>query len=68
MNKDLLVNNAYAWVQEMIVNHGAFLTLCLMGGIMIFMTCLKCTGYWAAANIMMPLSKTMGSPPLPWTS
>lgn len=56
LNKDLLVNNAYAWVQEMIVNHGAFLTLCLMGGIMIFMTCLKCTGYWAAANIMMPLS------------
>lgn len=56
LNKDLLVNNAYAWVQDMIVNHGAFLTLCLMGGIMIFMTCLKCTGYWAAANIMMPLS------------
>lgn len=56
LNKDLLVNNAYVWVQEMIVNHGAFLTLCLMGGIMIFMTCLKCTGYWAAANIMMPLS------------
>lgn len=56
LNKDLLVNNAYAWVQEMIVNHGAFLTLCLMGGIMIFMTCLKCTGYWAATNIMMPLS------------
>ena len=56
LNKDLLVNNAYAWVQEMIVNHGAFLTLCLMGVIMIFMTCLKCTGYWAAANIMMPLS------------
>ncbi len=56
LNKDLLVNNAYAWVQEMIVSHGAFLTLCLMGGIMIFMTCLKCTGYWAAANIMMPLS------------
>ena len=56
LNKDLLVNNAYAWVQEMIVNHGAFLTLCLMGGIMIFMTCLKCIGYWAAANIMMPLS------------
>ncbi|MBQ8865502.1 MAG: ABC transporter ATP-binding protein [Bacteroidaceae bacterium] len=56
LNKDLIVNNAYAWVQELIASHGAFLTLCLMGGIMVFMTCLKCTGYWAAANIMMPLS------------
>ena len=56
LNKDLIVNNAYAWVQELIASHGAFLTLCLMGGIMVFMTCLKCTGYWAAANILMPLS------------
>ena len=56
LNKDLIVNNAYAWVQELIASHGAFLTLCLMGAIMVFMTCLKCTGYWAAANIMMPLS------------
>lgn len=56
LNKDLIVNNAYAWVQELIASHGAFLTLCFMGGIMVFMTCLKCTGYWAAANIMMPLS------------
>ncbi len=56
LNKDLIVNNAYAWVQEMIATHGAFLTLCLMGFILVFMTCLKCIGYWGAANIMMPLS------------
>lgn len=56
LNKDLVVNNGYAWVQSMIAAHGAFLTLCLMGGIMIFMTALKCTGYWASANIMLPLS------------
>ena len=37
--------------------NGAFLTLCLMGGILVFMTCLKCIGYWGAANIMMPLKK-----------
>lgn len=56
LNKDLIVNNAYAWVQELISVYGAFLTLCMMGGILVFMTCLKCTGYWGAANIMMPLS------------
>lgn len=56
LNKDLIVNNAYAWVQELIANHGAFQTLCLMGGILVFMTCLKCFGYWGAANIMVPLS------------
>jgi len=56
LNKDLIVNNAYAWVQEQIASNGAFLTLCLMGGILVFMTALKCLGYWGAANIMVPLS------------
>ena len=56
LNKDLIVNNAYAWVQEQIASNGAFLTLCLMGGILVFMTCLKCIGYWSASNIMLPLS------------
>ena len=55
-SKDVIVNNAYAWVQQLITTHGAFLTLCMMGGILVFMTCLKCIGYWGAANIMMPLS------------
>ena len=56
LNKDLIVNNAYAWVQGQIASNGAFLTLCLMGGILVFMTALKCIGYWGAANIMVPLS------------
>lgn len=56
LNKDTITNNSYAWVQEMINYHGAFLTLCLMGGILVFMTCIKCIGYWGAQNIMMPLS------------
>lgn len=56
LNKDTITNNGYAWVQEMINYHGAFLTLCLMGGILVFMTCIKCIGYWGAQNIMMPLS------------
>lgn len=56
LDKDLIVNNGYAWVQEMIANHGAFLTLCLMGSILIVMTIIKCIGYWGATNIMLPLS------------
>ena len=30
-NKDVIINNAYAWIQELMVSHGAFLTLVLMG-------------------------------------
>ena len=56
LDKETITNNGYAWVQEMINHHGAFLTLCLMGGILVFMTCIKCIGYWGAQNIMMPLS------------
>lgn len=56
LNKEVIVNNGYAWVQDMILAHGAFLTLCLMGSILVFMTALKCIGYWGAANIMLPLS------------
>ncbi|MBQ0020618.1 MAG: ABC transporter ATP-binding protein, partial [Bacteroidales bacterium] len=56
LNKEIIVNNGYAWVQDMILAHGAFLTLCLMGSILVFMTALKCIGYWGAANIMLPLS------------
>lgn len=56
LDKETITNNGYAWVQELIYHHGAFLTLCLMGGILVFMTCIKCIGYWGAQNIMMPLS------------
>ncbi len=56
LDKELIVNNGYALIQELISQHGAFLTLCMMGSILIFMTMLKCTGYWGAANIMLPLS------------
>src|SRR5574344_1720190 len=31
LNKDIVVNNGYAYVQELITNHGAFLTLVIMG-------------------------------------
>ena len=31
INKDVLINNGYAWVQELITEHGAFITLVIMG-------------------------------------
>lgn len=55
LNKELVVNNAYAWVQGMINMHGAFLTLVVMGIALIVMTGLKTAGYFASSAIMVPL-------------
>lgn len=55
LDKDLIVNNAYAWVQELINVHGAFLTLVIMGITLIVMTGLKTAGYFASSAIMVPL-------------
>lgn len=56
LNKEVIVNNGYALVQDMIASRGAFITLCIMGALLIIMTAIKCTGYWASMNIMVPLS------------
>ena len=53
--KDIIVNNAYAWVQEMMANNGAFLTLVFMGVALIIMTGLKTLGYFGSSAIMVPL-------------
>lgn len=55
LDKDVLVNNAYAWVQELISIHGAFMTLVYMGMALIIMTGLKTLGYFASSAIMIPL-------------
>ena len=55
LDKDLVVNNAYAWVQELIAVNGAFLTLVYMGLALIIMTGLKTFGYFASSAIMIPL-------------
>ena len=55
INKDILVNNAYAWIQELITNHGAFLTLVFMGLALIIMTGLKTFGYFISSSVMVPL-------------
>ena len=55
LDKDLVINNAYAWVQELINTNGAFLTLVYMGIALIVMTGLKTLGYFASSAVMIPL-------------
>ena len=55
LNKDLLANNGYAYVQELMAQHGAFVTLCIMGGGLVVMTLLKTLGYFASLFVMLPL-------------
>lgn len=55
IHKDVLVNNAYAWIQELITSHGAFLTLVYMGVALIVMTGLKTFGYFVSSAVMVPL-------------
>ena len=55
LDKDLVLNNAYAWVQELININGAFLTLVYMGLALIIMTGLKTLGYFASSAVMIPL-------------
>ena len=55
LNKDVIVNNGYAWVQELIATNGAFVTLVIMGVALIVMTGLKTAGYFASSAVMVPL-------------
>lgn len=41
LDKDVLINNAYYFVSNFVATNGAFYTLAMMGGILIFMTMLK---------------------------
>lgn len=55
LNKDVLINNGYYYINYIIDQHGAFVTLVFMGLILIFMTLLKTSGYFASAAVMVPL-------------
>ena len=55
LDKDVVVNNAYWWIGNFISEHGAFLTLVLMGSVLIAMTLLKTAGYFASSAVMVPL-------------
>lgn len=55
LDKDVIINNAYAFFQEMIDAHGALLTLIVLGVALIVMTGLKTAGYFASSAVMVPL-------------
>ena len=55
LSKETVVNNGYAFVQELINEHGAFLTLVIMGVALVVMTGIKTFGYFASSAVMVPL-------------
>ncbi|MCF0189836.1 MAG: ABC transporter ATP-binding protein [Marinilabiliaceae bacterium] len=55
VDKDILINNAYYYVQQVVFHYGEFLTLLIMGGVLIVMTALKTAGYFGSAAVMVPL-------------
>ena len=55
LDKVVLVNNGYFFINYIIEQNGAFVTLIFMGLILIVMTLLKTTGYFASAAVMVPL-------------
>ena len=55
LSKEIVVNNGYAFVQELINEHGAFLTLVIMGVALVLMTGIKTFGYFASSAVMVPL-------------
>lgn len=55
LSKDVVVNNGYAFVQSLIHEHGAFITLVIMGVALVVMTGIKTFGYFASSAVMVPL-------------
>ena len=55
VSKDVVVNNGYYYVSEIIREHGELLTLVMLGAALIVMTLLKTSGYFASAAMMVPL-------------
>lgn len=55
LDMDVVFNNAYAAVQELITYYGPFETLVMMGAALVVMTGLKTLGYFASSAVMIPL-------------
>jgi len=53
-DKDVLINDAYWYVSQLIQQHGALWTLIAMGVILIVMTGIKTTAYFASSAVMIP--------------
>lgn len=54
LDKDVLINDAYWYVSNLIANHGALWTLVAMGVALIVMTAIKTAAYFASSAVMVP--------------
>ena len=53
-DKDVLINDAYYYVQQLIIQHGQIWVLVLMGSVLIVMTALKTAAYFASSAVIIP--------------
>ena len=54
LDKDVLINDAYWYVSQLIADHGALWTLIAMGIVLIVMTAIKTASYFASSAVMIP--------------
>ena len=54
LDKDVLINDAYWYVSQLIAEHGALWTLIAMGVVLIVMTAIKTASYFASSAVMIP--------------
>lgn len=53
--KEVVINNFYYYVEQLIFNYGASLTLLILGIFLSVMTLLKTSAYFASSAVMIPL-------------
>lgn len=54
IDQDVLINNAYWYVSNLIQEHGALWTLIVMGIVLIVLTAIKTGAYFASSAVMIP--------------
>ena len=54
LDKDALINNAYYYVQQLILEYGQLWVLVMMGSVLIVMTVLKTFCYFASSAVIIP--------------
>ena len=55
IDKDVIINNLYYYVTNMIETNGEMFTLFVMGAALVVMTLVKTAGYFASSAVMVPL-------------
>ncbi|MBO7378197.1 MAG: ABC transporter ATP-binding protein, partial [Bacteroidales bacterium] len=54
LDKDIIINDAYWYTQQLIAEHGQFYVLGMMGALLIVMTLLRTGSYFASSAVMIP--------------